>query len=205
MLVLVIVAVLFLAGSVVLSQLGKTTAQTQTQVVTDQRDATAAQAQGLAAQIKIACQQGSLPQSLCVAGEKVAADPVPGPAGATGPRGAQGDSVIGPQGLPGAQGPIGPVGPQGEQGPQGVAGAQGDTGTSGTDGQAGAQGQQGDSGQQGPIGPAGQNGSPAASYAMTFPDGSTQTCTRDGGTDMDPHYQCAAVVPAPSGGGLLGG
>lgn len=197
MLVLVIVAVLFLAGSVVLSQLGKATAQTQTQVATDQRDAAGAQAATLASQILAACRSGDLPASMCAQAAQVAAQPIPGEVGPRGETGAAGQpGVAGPVG---PTGPGGPAGTTGEPGPAGAAGAQGQNGT---DGQSGADGQNGAQGPQGPPGINGHDGSPAQSYTSTFPDGSTQSCTRDGGADTSPNYTCGEVTPPPDGGVL---
>lgn len=44
-------------------------------------------------------------------------------------------------------------------------------------------------------GPAGTNGSPAQSMTMNFADGSSTTCTRSGGPDTAPVYNC----PVPTG------
>ena len=87
------VAVAFLAGSVLWAQLGQQEAEDQTGVVEQQRDATAAQAQNLAAQIQAACASGELTGVVCAQAERVAAEPVPP--------------------VPGPVGPIGPLGPQG--------------------------------------------------------------------------------------------
>lgn len=175
-------AVLFLVGSVLYAQLGRDTAKSETQ-------ATAAQAQDLAAQIQAACKNQSLAGPVCERAAQVAAQPIPGP--------------VGPQGDTGPQGPAGPVGPQGPtgapgpDGPAGPAGAAGINGADGAGGSPGQNGQPGEPGPQGPVGPTGHDGSPAASYTLTFPDGSTQTCTRSGGPDTAPEYLCAAPVPAP--------
>lgn len=186
MAVAVFAALAFLIGSVILSQQGKTNAQTQTEVVTGQRDAAGAQAQDLAVQLQAACAAGTLPKTLCDTAAKVAADPVPGPTGATGATGA-----AGAQGIQGVPGSAGGVGPQGPQGPAGATGPQGPAGQSGTDGTPGA---------AGPQGAAGRDGSPAASSTSTFPDGSTQTCTRSGGPDTAPTYACGPLMPAPAVG-----
>lgn len=206
-------AVLFLAGSVLAAQLGRDAAQTQTGVVEQQRDATAAQAASLAEQIKAACAAGELAGAVCQQAEQVAAEPVVGPVGPQGIPGASG--VPGPVGPAGPMGPQGPAGPQGPVGPTGAPGPGGADGTDGNDGQDGTDGAPGEPGQpgepgapgqEGPRGSDGQDGSPATSYTMTFPGGSTQTCTRTGGPDTAPTYTCSAVVPAPEGedGGLLG-
>lgn len=182
----------YLAGSVVTAQLGQSTAQQETSVVADQRDAAGAQAAGLAQQIQVACGKGELSGPVCVQADQVAADPIPGPAGPRGPAGpAGGDGAVGPQGpagadstVPGPAGPAGPTGPAGPAGPTGPAGPVGPVGPSGP---------------EGPMGPAGQAGAPAASYTLSFPDGSTQTCTRSGGSDAAPTYTCGALVtPSPT-------
>ncbi len=84
------------------------------------------------------------------------------------------------------------------------AGPQGAPGTAGSNGQDGAQGAKGDTGDQGPAGAAGAagaNGSPAQSFVLTYSDGSTVTCTRSGGADTAPSYDCSAPqtpVTAPT-------
>lgn len=183
---IVFAGVAFLIGSVILSQQGKTTAQSETQVVTGQRDAAGAQAQDLAVQLQAACAAGALPKTLCDTAAKVAADPVPGPVGPTGPSGDPGTQGI--QGVPGAAGAVGPAGAAGDTGPSGPAGPSGAAGQPGADGAPGA---------AGPQGPSGRDGSPAASSTFTYPDGSTQTCTRSGGPDTAPTYLCDPLMPAP--------
>lgn len=81
------IAVLFLLGSVFVAQLGRQEARDQTGAVEQQRDATAAQAQSLAEQIKAACRDGSLAGPICTQAAQVAAEPIPGPQG---PRGEPG-------------------------------------------------------------------------------------------------------------------
>jgi hypothetical protein len=44
-----------------------------------------------------------------------------------------------------------------------------------------------------PAGPAGANGSPARSFTFVTSDGVTQQCTRAGGDDEQPTYDCSAV------------
>lgn len=148
--------------------------------------ATATQAQSLAEQIRGECDAGRLSGPVCGTAAQVVADPIPGP-----------------QGAAGEQGPVGPPGPPGADGTPGPAGPAGEDGMDGADGRDGA---------DGAPGPAGRDGSPAAGWTATFPDGSTQTCTRSGGPDTAPTYRCAPVQPPPDedpppteGDGLLGG
>lgn len=167
-----IIAVVFLAGSVVWAQLS--------------RNAAGQQAQSLAEQIKDECRRGGLTGPLCDQADAVAADPIPGPAG---PQGAQGLS-----GPPGADSTVpGPKGDEGDPGADstvpGPEGAKGDPGADST-----VPGPMGPQGVQGPVGPAGTNGAPAASYTLTFADNKTSTCIRSGGTDLEPTYQCSAPV-----------
>jgi hypothetical protein len=201
LLVLAAAAVVFLFASVFAAQLGRQEARDQTGAVEQQRDATAAQARSLAAQIRTECREGDLVGPVCQQADEVAAEPIPGPEG---PRGRQGESgPVGPPGPAGPEGPVGQVGPPGPSGPPGPGGVDGSDGSDGVDGASGPRGPAGERGQAGPPGADGENGtdgrdgSPAASYTMTFSDGSTQTCTRSGGTDMAPTYTCAAPVPAP--------
>ncbi|HYH26980.1 MAG TPA: hypothetical protein VD834_16665, partial [Blastococcus sp.] len=83
--------VAFLVVSVLWAQRGEQQAQTQTGVVAQERDATAAQAQSLAEQIKAACSAAALSGPVCEQAAAVAATPVPpvpgpqGPAGDPGP------------------------------------------------------------------------------------------------------------------------
>lgn len=196
-------AVLFLVGSVIIAQLGRDAAQTETGVVEQQRDGAAAQAASLASQIQAECAQGVLTGPVCEQAERVAAEPIPGPAGPRGDPGAQGG--LGPTGPAGPTGPQGPAGPTGPQGPAGPAGEPGPGGVDGTDGQNGSDGTPGQDGQPGapgdtgPPGPAGPPGTPPDSYTMRFPDNTTQTCTRDAGSPATaPTYTCTAPV------GLLG-
>ncbi len=186
----VVAALAFLAGSFLVAQFGKDAAETETtavegerDVVTDQRDATAARAAGLAQQIQVECAAGTLDGLICDEAGRVVADPVAGPAGPPGSPGLPG--APGVQGRPGAPGLDGPPGPAGES-------IQGPAGENGTDGAPGA---------DGADGAPGMDGSPAASYTETFPDGSTRTCVRDGGEDTAPRYRCGEIVdPEPSTG-----
>ncbi len=189
-------AILFLAGSFLVAQFGRDAAETETtavegerDVVTDQRDETAARAAGLAQQIQVECAAGTLDGFICEEAGRVVADPVAGPAGPAGSPGLPGlPGVAGPPGEPGAPGEPGEPGPAGEsiQGPPGDTGQAGSDGAPGTDGADGAPGTDG------------ADGSPAASYTETFPDGSTRTCVRDGGEDTAPRYRCGEIVePSP--------
>lgn len=130
---------------------------------------TAAQAKSLADQIRAECNAGRLTGPVCQTAAEVSADPVPGPRGAPGPAGERGG--IGPSGPPGPVGPPGPPG-MGEPGPRGPTGE---------------------------PGPAGQDGSPATSFSITGPDGSVQECTRSGGPDTSPTYECSYSMPPSDG------
>ncbi len=200
----VVAAVLFLAGSFLVAQFGKDAAETQTtavegerDVVTGQRDATAARAAGLAQQIQVECAAGTLDGLICDEAGRVVADPVAGPAGPPGSPGLPGaPGIQGRPGEPGTPGLPGEPGPAGEsiQGPAGENGADGAPGEDGADGADGAPG---------------MDGSPAASYTETFPDGSTRTCVRDGGEDTAPRYRCGEIAdpepsPGPDSAGLAG-
>lgn len=184
-------AILFLVGSFLVAQAGRDAAEVETGVVTDQRDATADRAVGLAQQIQVECAAGRLDGVICADAGRVAADPVAGPAGPPGQPGSPGVAGIpGPAGLPGPEGDPGPPGADGDTGPPGesIQGPPGATGQDGTDGAPG---------------PAGADGSPAAAYTETFPDGSTRTCIRDGGDDTAPRYSCGSVtepVDSPGAG-----
>lgn len=111
--------------------------------------------------------------------------PVPGPAGATGP--------AGPQGAKGDTGPAGATGapgPSGAPGPAGPAGAAGSTGPQGDPGPTGPQGE------QGPAGQDGADGQPPAGWTWTDPaTGTTYTCSRDSASpDSNPAYVCTAPL-----------
>jgi hypothetical protein len=86
--------VVFQAYQVVRAQWGQEEAQSTTAVVEQQRDGAAAQAASLASQIKTECADGTLTGPLCEQAEKVAAAPIPGPAGADG-RGITGTNING--------------------------------------------------------------------------------------------------------------
>lgn len=201
-----VIGVLFLVGSFLYVQFGRDTAQTQTAVAEGQRDATADRAEKAADPVLELCREQSAvgaalranPGNPCGLAQQVKTDPIAGPAGPqglTGSAGAIGPAgPMGPMGPAGPQGPAGPAGPQGETGPAGSDGADGGDGTDGTNGSDGATGP---AGPAGPQGPAGRDGSPAESSTFTYPDGSTQTCTRSGGSDTAPTYSCTTSMPTP--------
>ncbi len=119
------------------------------------------------------------------------ADGATGAAGATGPAGA--DGATGPAGADGATGPAGPAGADGADGATGPAGADGATGPAGADGAAGpagADGATGPAGADGATGPAGADGAtgPAGADGATGPagpagaDGATGPAGADGAT-----------------------
>lgn len=193
-LVLIVVgvsSVLFLVGSVLIAQLGRDAAQTQTAVVEDQRDATAAQASDLAAQIQLACASGALQGPVCEQAAQVRAEPVPGAPGLPGADGAPGrDGRDGLPGTPGVPGLNGTNGVDGKEGTPGVPGADGATGPGGPAGADGAPGQDGVDG---------QDGKPPAGFTFTDADGLEQTCTRDPASPNDAAtYTCTSTA---TGGG----
>jgi hypothetical protein len=164
--------------------------------------ATADQAKGLADQIRVECDAGRLHGPVCQTASDVQADPVPGPrgvpgeTGATGPEGRPGESIQGPEG------PEGRPGRDGESitGPPGPAGQPGAEGSPGRDGVDGKPGQDGAPGAPGADGAPGRDGSPATSYTEHGADGSVQECTRSGGSDTTPIYDCVYTTPPPQGG-----
>lgn len=136
-----------------------------------QRNATADQAQDLAAQVAQACARHDKTAdqlgAACRQARKVAATPIPGPAGAQGPTGATGPpGPTGPRGPAGKPGPPGhpgkpgPTGSHGRTGPGGVPGPTGSPGPAGPAGDTGDTGPQGPPGPAGPAGPAGPKGDP---------------------------------------------
>ena len=233
-------------GSIVSLVFDARGAQGEAQVVTQQLDLTAGQAVDLAAQIQAACRTAELTGPICETATRVAADPVPGPAGPPGApgqdgrpgvdgRGVTGTSivggslvvsysdgtaqdvgvVVGRDGAPGVgitatliedgelvvvygdgrrvvAGPV--VGAPGAPG-RGVASVDAEDGrlaVTYTDGAVEDAGPL-------PSGPAGVAGDPAASVQSerrTFSDGSVQQCTRSGGPDSDPEFDCDTVQPA---------
>lgn len=88
-------AVLFLVGSVLAAQMSRDAAQTETGIVEDQRDATAAQAVEAANPVLELCGEPTPvgaalrtdPRNPCGLAQQVAAAPVPGPEGPIGPSG----------------------------------------------------------------------------------------------------------------------
>lgn len=102
------------------------------------------------------------PGEVCRSGEIAISWNVTGPAGETGPAGA--DGATGPTGPAGAEGATGPTGPAGADGTDGATGPAGATGPIGPMGPAGATGPtgptgaKGDTGATGPTGPAGSGG-----------------------------------------------
>lgn len=98
--------------------------------------------------------------------------------------------VPGVPGVPGAVGPSGAPGASGQAGPSGAPGASG---------QAGAEGPSGAPGATGAAGPSGAPGAPGrdaqlpVSYTEVYADGTQKRCTRNGGPDTDPTYDCQAV------------
>lgn len=178
---------------------GATLLRGEAVTVEEQRDAVVAEKTSLAEQIRAACLSGDLVGPVCGQAEQVLAQPIPGPQGATGPPGRDG---VSPPCL------FEPSRCRGADGAQGAAGVAGEPGPAGMDGRDGADGADG---APGAPGPAGRDGSPAAGFTMTFPDGSTQTCARTGGPDTAPTYECGPVQPPDDdpppteGGGLLGG
>ncbi|MFC5992962.1 hypothetical protein ACFQE5_01905 [Pseudonocardia hispaniensis] len=161
------VAVLFLVGSLLVARVGRQDAQDAQQVTAQQRDATAAQAQSLAAQIRAECDAARLTGPVCETAVRVERDPIPGPAGPMGPPGPPGPR--GPRGEPGVSPPClsEPMQCRGEPGPRGQAGA---------DGAAGKDGPPGPAGPQGPPGPAGPVCPPGEEQAqVTYQDGQTGT------------------------------
>lgn len=74
----------------------------------------------------------------------------------------------------GATGPQGPIGPTGPMGPSGLPGKNGTNGTNGT------------------------NGSPAQTEVYYYPNGTSTTCTRSGGPDTAPQYNCGPPTPTSS-------
>jgi hypothetical protein len=104
-------------------------------------------------------------------------EPLPGPAGKTGPAGATGPS--------GPAGATGPKGEKGDPGPTGPAGAEGAPGDPGAQGPQGDPGPAGPSGATGPQGPAGVDGrgitavtcQDDGSWLITYTDGTTSAAS----------------------------
>ncbi len=73
--------------------------------------------------------------------------------------------------------------------PKGPTGEPGKPGEDGSPGLSGVDGEKGDKGDKGDPGPT------AAGWTTRYPDGSSETCTRAGGTDTDPLYDCVKSPP----------
>ncbi|WP_211246647.1 hypothetical protein [Amycolatopsis taiwanensis] len=161
---------------------------------------TASQAQQLAQQVR------------SLGGTPVVEPPVPGPQGPQGEPGAAGAAgAPGPQGPPGPVGVAGPPGPAGPSGAPGASGRDGKDGATGPAGPSGAQGPAGPAGPQGPQGPpgppgpagaSGAPGQPPSGWTATYPDGSTETCTRSSNFDPSaPTYTCTVAPVVTLGKG----
>jgi hypothetical protein len=108
----------------------------------------------------------------------------------------------GTDGAPGSIGPTGPGGPTGPTGEQGQPGSNGANGQPGvgvadvtTSGRCFVDVKLTD-GTTRTVGPF--CGPPLGGFTMTLSDGSTQSCTRDGGADTAPHYNCVTPTPSPT-------
>ena len=166
--------------------------------VEDQRDAAAEQAISLADRVEAACATGGESAlelqrvGACQVAAEVRAEPipVPGPQGPIGAQGPAGESVVGPVGPPGPGGPPCPGGPPGPGGSAGLAGQDGRDGQDGATGPAGPQGPAGEPGQDGTP------GAPPVAYRMDL-EGVRYLCTREGGTDTSPTYNCVSEDEQP--------
>jgi hypothetical protein len=191
-----VLALLFLVGSVVWSNLGRDTAQIEKNEVTgqlgatvEQRDAEATSRRKLAQEVQAACDAKDLTGPVCEKADQAAAAPLPGVPGVPGTPGEPGTAgAPGLPGTPGAPGTPGEPGRPGDPGTPGEPGRPGDPGTPGSDGPGGQAGQNGEPGspgtpgEQGPAGPPGDKGDPGEQGpqgepgpggAMTCPDGSS--------------------------------
>lgn len=192
-----VLALLFLVGSVVWSNLGRDTAQTETQNAIGQRDATVGQRdeeaikrRQLANDVRAACDAKDLTGPVCEKADQAAHAPLPGPIGQPGSPGLPGSPGVpgtpgnpgepGSPGIPGTPGQSGQMGGPGQPGQTGQPGSPGQPGSvgqpgspgqPGTPGEAGQPGPQGPPGPQGDPGPAGQNGQDGA------PGGSAESIT----------------------------
>lgn len=152
----------------------------------DAGNTTADQAQALAAQVRAL---GAVP---------VVQPAVSGPAGPTGAQGPPGVPGTGVPGAPGREGPPGPAGAPGSAvtGPAGPPGAVGPSGAPGEPGKDGADGQPGADGAAGQPGADGAPGQPPAGWTTTYPDGSSDVCTRAPEFNPDtPEYACTHTEP----------
>lgn len=152
---------------------------TDLQTTTEQRDATAGQAQRAANPVADLCAgtdelaQRLAERGACTAASQVLSTPIPPVPGA--------DGVDGDPGAPGGPGPSGAPGAAGGVGPSGAPGAAGvgQTGPSGAPGEPGATGAPGGVGPSGPPGAPGEPGAPggpgpAGPPGPACPDGFTQ-------------------------------
>jgi len=119
-----------------------------------------------------------------------------GPAGASGPAGAQGiPGPVGAQGVPGPMGPQGIPGTPGAPGPIGPQGVQGEPGPTGPTGRPGVPGPQGMQGIPGPQGVPGPQGAPGLSgYEIVTVD-----------SEFDSSATKVLVADCPAGKVALGG
>lgn len=190
--VLVVVALLLIAGVVYLTSTANDTAAEKDAAV-GQRDAAVGSALSLAEQIRAACADGELDGALCASAAQVQADPIPGSQGRAGA-----DGVNGIDGRNGVDGTNGINGLDGETPPCLSTPAQcvGADGRDGVDGKDGADGQDGVDGKDGVDGAPGR---PPAGFSFTDGTGAEQTCTRDPGSpDESATYTCTSAAP---GGG----
>ncbi|MCM2580435.1 collagen-like protein [Streptomyces meridianus] len=102
--------------------------------------------------------------------------------------------------IPGARGEKGDQGEKGEPGKPAPTitpspGASGQSGRDGVDGQDGAAGQDGQDGQDGSDG---APGSPPSGWSWTDRYGDTYRCSRTGGPDSDPQYDCEQTGSGPA-------
>lgn len=160
-----VLALLFLVGSVVWSNLGRDTATAQKDQATgqlgatiDQRDEEAIKRRQLANDVRAACDAKDLTGPVCQQADQAAHAPLPGPIGQPGSPGLPG--TPGSPGQPGTPGVPGSVGEPGQPGGPGQPGQQGQPGSPGQTGQPGSVGQPGSPGQPGTPGDVGQPGQP---------------------------------------------
>ena len=126
-----------------------------------------------------------------------------------GPKGDDGESIIGPSGPAGPPGPPGkaaptltpspgPAGPSGPPGPMGVAGSPGaDSTIPGPSGPAGPPGRDGADGAPGPEGPRGEKGEPPSEWTFEDPEGNRYRCVRTSSGKAE--YECSPVQsPTPT-------
>lgn len=188
------------------------------QDVTEQRDSEAQQKRQLAIEVQQACDAGELTGPVCEKADQAATAPLPGPPGSPGQPGVPGTpgnpgtpgspGSPGEPGIPGQMGQPGEPGQPGRPGEPGSSGQPGQPGNPGQPGEPGSPGQPGGQGPQGEPGPKGdpgdrgeqglpgepgapgRDGSPAQSMTLTL-NGTQYSCTRSGGTDTAPDYNCS--------------